>query len=42
MRRSFPGKHKALTLAIMLAATSLPVAAQQSDDDDIEIEEVEW
>jgi len=40
MRRSFPSKHKALSLAIMLAATSLPVAAQQSDDDDIDIEEV--
>lgn len=40
MRKSFPSKHKALSLAIMLAATSLPVAAQQSDDDDIDIEEV--
>ena len=39
MRRSFPSKPKALALAIMLAGTSLPLAAQQ-DDEDTDIEEV--
>ena len=39
MRRPFPSKPKALALAIMLAGTSLPLAAQQ-DDDGTDIEEV--
>ncbi|MFM1897717.1 MAG: hypothetical protein RLZZ385_2791 [Pseudomonadota bacterium] len=36
MRNSFPSKRKTLILAMMLAGTSLPVAAQQPEDGDIE------